>query len=454
MSSITEFFSSRFPEVSPHDFYRELFPSGSLEKKGEFVDGKYCAIAVQIVSATKAKRYSVTDDLTVIDDLTACNDFCVMSPISYAGKSQKQSHARFMYALTIDLDDIKHDDQGEPVGLDELWYRMTDIKNTAAAEYAVPKPTYIVASGHGVHLYYFFKKPIPLYRNVIEQLSVLRHELVRKIWNSYVTNLWENRQYESVTQSFRMVGTITKTGVRVKAYRTGSRVDMDYLNSYVREEFRVHTYTYSSSMSLDEAKKKYPDWYERRVVQQQPRGSWTNKRDLYEWWKRRIPEVLEGHRYFAVMALAIYAQKCAIPRDELEQDAYALVDSLNAIGNHQDTNPFTVDDVSKALEAYNADYQTFPRKNIEKLTAIRIDPNKRNGRKQAQHLRIARATLAIMNEGLESNLQGRPAGSGTKREIVQQWRAEHPQGKKIECQRQTGLSRPTVLKWWKIKLKW
>ena len=35
-----------------------------------------------------------------------------------------------------------------------------------------------------------------------------------------------------------------------------------------------------------------------------------------------------------------------------------------------------------------------------------------------------------------------------KEDVVKQWRAEHPNGKKAECIRDTGLSKPTVYKWW------
>ena len=37
-----------YPEVSPHDFYRELFPAGSLQQEPE--DGKGNIIATQIRS--------------------------------------------------------------------------------------------------------------------------------------------------------------------------------------------------------------------------------------------------------------------------------------------------------------------------------------------------------------------------------------------------------------------
>ena len=44
--------------------------------------------------------------------------------------------------------------------------------------------------------------------------------------------------------------------------------------------------------------------------------------------------------------------------------------------------------------------------------------------------------------------EGRPKGSGTAKKKVLQWRMKHPDGLKIDCERETGLSRHTILKWW------
>lgn len=44
-----------YPEVSPHDFYRELFPAGSLQQEPE--DGKGNIIATQIRPSGKGRTY-------------------------------------------------------------------------------------------------------------------------------------------------------------------------------------------------------------------------------------------------------------------------------------------------------------------------------------------------------------------------------------------------------------
>lgn len=107
--------------------------------------------------------------------------------------------------------------------------------------------------------------------------------------------------------------------------------------------------------------------------------------------------------------------------------------------------PFTKDDVMKALEAYNDSYMTYPIDTIVERTAIPIQKNKRNGRPQVIHMATMRAIQGVIDpDGAWRNKDGRP----TKKEQVQKWRAAHPDGRKADCVRDTGLSKPTVYKWW------
>ena len=434
-------------EVSPHDFYRDVFPEGELEEKGKYVDGEYTGIAISVNDKTKkVKRYSVTNELSVIDELCKCDDFCLMSPISYAGKARKSDNARFLYALAIDLDGIKQEDyKGVPVGIDTLFWQFD---GHGPSNY-LPLPTYIVSSGTGLHLYYIFEKPIPLFKNIVKELEKYKKRLTWQLWTQGVSHLSQNVQYESLFQGFRIPGTITKNGKRARVFMVdnGTKVTMEYLNRFVPEDYRTKDFAYKSKLTLSAAKKKYPEWYDRRVVRGEAKCSWTCKRDLYDWWKRKLEEgATDGHRYWCIQTLAVYAMKCGISREELETDAFGYIELLDSIGKRED-NPFTTNDVLKALEAYNASYVTYPVKTISDRTGIRIEKNKRNYRKQKLHLKIARATLEIMNDEKGIALQGRPDA----KDMVLRWRRFNPDGKKIDCERETGLSRKTVLKWWDYK---
>ena len=46
---------------------------------------------------------------------------------------------------------------------------------------------------------------------------------------------------------------------------------VEYLNQFVPEEYRATSFVYKSDLRLEDAKKKYPEWYQRRVVEKRPK---------------------------------------------------------------------------------------------------------------------------------------------------------------------------------------
>ena len=444
---IREYLDTYFDEVEPKEFYRAIFPEGELEEKGLQVQGKYNAIAVELLPPSSeqqrkapARRCFVHDGLESLDELLESDNFIILSPISYAGRSRSSQNARYIYALAIDLDGITD------IGKLQNLFHQIEIGY-------LPKPTFIVWSGTGVHLYYQFVQPLPCYKNVVAQLADLKTELTKKIWNGLVSELAEKPQIESLFQGFRLVGGVTKGGNRTKAYEIGGLIEVDYLNDFVPEKHRVKEYAYKSNLTLQEAAKKYPEWYDKRIVNKQPRGTWQANRAVYDWWLNELKaKIVVGHRYYGVMVLAIYAKKCGIDYDELSDDAYSLVDMLDEL-TIEEQNRFTREDVLAALEMFNDNYITFPIDSISALTAIHIEKNKRNHRKQPLHLKIARNTKAILKEAGELKSDGRPKGSKNKKqtnkEIVQQWQRDNPYKPVKACVAATGISQATVYRYWK-----
>lgn len=420
-----------FDEVEPKEFYRDIFPVGELQEKGVYEKGKYNAIAVEVLDEGKGvKRYTITDDLDMIDKLLESDNFVLLSPISYVGKSRDSENARYLYALAIDLDGIDTDSR-----MRDLWFQIDNEVH--------PRPTYVVTSGNGLHLYYVFEKPIPLFSNVVEGLTKLRRELIRFLWNKHVTCLYEKVQYESLFQGFRLAGGVSKKGVRTKVYWTGDKVTLEYLNGFVSDEFQLKSIQYKSDLTLAQAKEKYPEWYEERIIKGRPKKTWTCKRDLFDWWFNRIKnEKSVGHRYYCMMCLAVYAKKSGISRDELEEKAFSLLKDFDRISDDKD-NRFTEYDIVKALELYNDDYITFPIDTISSLTNIPIIKNKRNYRTQKKHLQGARAIRDINNENWREGNGRKP-----KKDIVVNWRIDNPNGTKSQCRNETGLSWDTIRKWW------
>ena len=435
--------------VTPFEFYREIFPVGSFERKGHFEDEKgngiavtvppkAAGIALEIQEEGKAKRYTITDELSELSEVYD-TDFTIMSPLSYFGRRRCGKNARYLYALVFDLDGV-----GMPQLRDTLHQMNKDI---------LPQATFVVNSGTGLHLYYVLKEPVPMYPYNQKCLKELKYSLTRQIWNKFTSTIKEP-QMQGILQGFRVVGSGSKLGREypVRAFRLGGPVELarllDYIPDSNGEQQRLEGLMRKSRLSLAEAKEKYPDWYERRIVKKERRGRWTVKRDLYDWWLHRIAdEIRVGHRFYGIMTLAIYAKKCGIDEDELRRDAFALLRPYDDM-SVEDINRFTKDDVVCALEMFNEDYVTFPRDDIAKLSGLTMPVNKRNWRKQKEHIQVMNTMKALKKQLGEAVNEGRPKGSGTAEERVREWRQQHPEGRKADCHRDTRLDPKTIRKWW------
>lgn len=442
-----ELSSMGYQSVCAIDFYDDIFGE-DLEPHRmpeDYRSGEYGGIAVERIPTNDSKKYrgkriTVTEgNMELYDLIEKSENFCMIAPVSYIGKQRTNKNARFLYALCIEIDNIepKH-------GIKELVYSW-NRKNLT-----MPQPTYIVCSGNGLHLYFVFERPIPLYQNLFEQLSAVKTHLTTHFWNKYITKSHnkEEIQYESINQPFRCVGTITKSGkAYTMAFHTGKKITIEYLNQRLPDDLKIKE-IYKSNLSLTEAKKLYPEWYQRRIVEKKGRGHWNRHEGIYYNWIEKVREgAVVGHRYSCLENLCSLAVQCQISPEQVEKDCWELAELLEEMTVDED-NHFTEYDILCALKTYhNADEGAYRRRIefISKKTGIELIPNKRNGRKQATHLKIARSTLAIMNEDEGKALQGRP----DKQNIIEEWQASHPDGTKAECIRDTGLSKPTVYKWWK-----
>ena len=134
-----------YPEVSPYDFYRELFPAGSLQQEPE--DGKGNMIATQIRPSGKGRtRQWVIDDSLKMLDKVIGDRFGLIPPISFYGKSHTKENAHELFAVVVDVD---------YVGKQQLKNLLKQFGNGVQL-----CPTYLVSSGKGVHLYYFLQEPV------------------------------------------------------------------------------------------------------------------------------------------------------------------------------------------------------------------------------------------------------------------------------------------------------
>lgn len=446
--ALLAYLNTFFDEIEPVVFYRSIFPEGELAESVKDPIGRYHAMAIDKDTDREHRRRNfVYNDFAELKRMIAQHRDAIIAPVTYNGLARTDENARFIYALTVDLDSLAED------GLANLCSQIDRAER-------IPAPTFIVWSGNGVHLYYQLSEPIACYESNLKTLKAYKKALTRLIWNRYVTDEWESPQYEAVTQGMRMVGGVTKEDengqrdiVRAFRYGDGDKVTTEYLDSFVEEKSRIKSLAYIPRGGKDVARLLYgEEWYQRRVVRRDARKQWYCNRAVYDSWLAKVKTgAVLGHRYFSVMALVIFAIKCGISKEDVKKDAYDLIPILDALTETGSNKHFTKHDVLCALEAYKPRYATFPREWIEKLTAIDLTPKvtrrprgKTLSRRAA--LDVANATKKAMKDAGRLK-EGRPS----KRDEVQAWRRDHPDGRKVDCMRETGLSKPTVLKHWEIR---
>ena len=439
--------NSLYDEVDGCSFYRYIFPDNQNqgEQCGRYEQPNaiylYTDERDQGTKRRLRRRIMLSD--TWEDDYMSYvekNPSTLCSGISYRGRSNNLENAQRMNALVFDLD---------AVGLYELRNLLLRFGQPAENIRTLPIPTFLVLSGTGLHVYYVFDEPIDLFPDIKLQMKALKYGLTFRMWDYKSTSKKEKVQYQSIVQGFRMVGSINpKYGIELRAFKTGGRVTLDYLNAYVKPQDRVdlNRRFAPSKMSREQAKELYPEWYQRVVVdknKQQKKWDIRGKQGfaLYDWWLRRASEVTGGHRYYYMMCLVIYACKCDVPKKKLKADLLGVYEELRQI---EHDNPLTLEDVQSALEVYSKEYYNFKIADIEYLTDLRIEKNKRNGRKQKVHLRLARATKEILKEENEMKPEGRPSLESR----VEEFLLANPEARKCDVVKGTGLSKPTVYKYY------
>lgn len=441
------------------DFYGDIFGEDLEEERlpEDYKHGEYAGIAIEKVKKTDEKgelvldnkgnpryigrRYTITKgNMKLYDLIDQSDNFCMIAPISYAGRVRKNENARFMYALCIEVDHLEPKN-----GLHELiWSWKRGFK-------AVPEPTYIVCSGSGVHLYYVFDRPIPLWRNVFERLTEIKKHFTPFLWSKYISLASEAIQYESINQPFRCVGSRTKDNSYALAFRVGQKLTIEKLNSFLSPEMKLNR-VYKAQHTLEEAKRLYPEWYQRRIEKGEDRGFYNRYKPIYFNWIKKILDkktgAVVGKRYNCLENLCSLAVQCNIEPEQVEADCRRVAEHFEALTDSED-NHFTEYDVLCALRTYhNASEQAYRRRieYISNKTGIALVPNRRNGRKQAEHLKMARFVRDELNKRKDNwrNGNGRP----DKAQQVFDYRAEHREAKKADCIRETGLAKMTVYKWW------
>ena len=401
----------------------------------------------------KNKTFVITSQVEQLNEILQ-HPFVIISPVSYTGKRRTKSNARYLYAIAIDIDSV------DGKNLDNLLYQSDPTRKVPLT---FPQPQIIVNSGSGIHIYFLLESPHPMFNDVYPILNKVKKELTRRVWNRGVTHEDPHKpQFQGNCQGFRLPGTQTKTRQKVTAFHN--------INPHVKPFYKITDLMANGGgflsdeeqqllakgkynpdrIPLKQARDLYPEWYERRIIQGHKSGRWFVKRDLYDWWKKQISEkVSVGHRYFCLMALAVYAAKCNIDEEEFMKDLESFVEPFDGISyTRNDDDRFTIEDALDAAAAYRECYCTFPIEDLRDITGIEIERNKtRKFKKQDKHLEEARA-IRDVRQKREGRIWNENGIKNTKLVEIFEWRKNNPEGSKYACAKELGISKPTVMKWW------
>ena len=463
------FLSVDYPEVSCFDMFRDIFPEESFERVGHPEDRRPNGFVTYIKKGEVDGESTYTErsrSTIVFDDLkgfteAAGDEFCITNCVAYSGRNRTRENAYKLYGIVIDIDYVDEEN------LVDLLFQMEGG--------IIPRCTYLVNSGTGLHAYYVFYEPIPLYRHLVEPINDFKKALTDLIWNQY-TSKEENKQFQSIFQGFRIPGSQSKLGRKypVRAHKIGEKVDEFYLNEFVDEEFRLKLDD-DNRLDLEYWKEEDPDWYERRIVRKEPPKHFLYNRGMYEKWRDSYIKsgAFDGNRYHCLCVLFANAVKCGIPFEEAMKDAEAMQEMLNKLTKHVN-NQFTMQDVRDASLYYNEESHYMKANTIRAKTKIDLPEGKRHigkdqdGRtiRNTQHDWLQADTVQVkgsdgrMKESVnvckanrelalqKAREEGRITGRPKKDKVVSEWRRANPDKDMKTCADETGLSINTVKKWW------
>ncbi len=426
-------------------------------------------------------------------DKVMSSSWALTYPVTFIGKRPLAKYARYLYGFVIDLDGV---------GLKQLDCFLDYAFNTTMDEMSAvgvvghygeayyPQPNIIVNSGHGLHLYYLLDTPVAMFIDNCAILSRVKRALIERIWNTFTSTI-EQPQYQGIYQGYRVPGTKTKFGEEVTAWYVKNR---DY---YTLEELNLNLSWKSDKgkmlmtddeisqlkgkgqyspnrVTLEEAKRRWPDWYQRVVVKSEKCGQWKVSRRVYDWFLRQLTteqarKVVVGHRYHCIRCLAAMAWKCrfdviikknqrrpivlkGVTLEELRKDAYSLMEAFES-KTQSDDNHFTSDDIESALLGYGETMFKMTKKTLALLSGLDVPiGTRRNGRNQQLHLKRARALRDLDRDTPWDINRGRKCIdvknlSRVAWEIFR-WQRENPNSNKAACARALQLDPHTVAKWW------
>lgn len=395
-------------EVNAWAFYEDIF--GTLDIVSPAIDR----------NQNKCIRMPIEE----LIDYAAGKDGVFLSTCTYFKDYYNSKGLMDVYAFVVDLDSCWSG------GLDSIL--KNGWQNSSRGNYHLP-PTYIVNSGTGLHLYYVLKRPVPAFsKQMLEIKNLYRKLAVHQSMRPFVG---AKPEVHWVGQTFRVPGSSSKQGMRVRAFK------MDFGRKYDIQEL-AEQYGVTYQFRYRGEHEDYPE-HEKKQHSGIKKKGWHTNRAFYDYCIRNIPDkTQQGHRYMTMCALSAIAFKCDVPKWQLKEDlARFLIDWNKGKVGHDRVERW---EITAAMKMYNERAWEMRREVIEEYFGWEFKPIKRNGRKRADHVKVMNTMRLLKKQLGEEVNDGRPSAE----QKVKEYRAAHPEARKTDCIRDTGLSKPTVYKWW------
>ncbi len=407
-----------------------------------------------------AKRKTVAID--ELPDYFGHNDVAI-NPCGYWNNYPKGSLMRRIYAFGMDVDEVR------PDTMKHLIAHIEDGK--------FPRPTAITNSGSGVH--FFFILDVALQVGSKEKY-LQNKKLAQQVYfmlHKRLMDLYPGVQKHHIGQDYRVVGSVTKFGDITTAWQSGSFWNIEDLARAVgvnSDEFylpmtsasipmQLYAKSIAKSLELPEPNmnnsREVYDFiaehkdaaYAIRCAEREKTGK--GKKKLFGWyettWNRVYTRTEAGNRFNAMKGLAIVACKCNISEERFEHDLYKL-STLWQERIWKGADPFNTDNIEAIMRMFrNGErYRKTKRETLEGYFGWKWSgKSKRREKplKREDHVKVMNTFRDIKYPNGEWRNQN---GAPTALDKVQEWRENHPDGKKADCIRETGLSKKTVYKWW------
>lgn len=450
-------------EVSCATFYQDyLFHELYTGELG----GSYKVLVTEYDAEAGSKVHKV--DVDELDGFLQMSDVA-LSPCLFHGNWRNKQLLNYVGAFVLDIDKLR------PKSL-QRFFRLFE-------EGRLLWPTFIANSGSGVHFYYVLDKMLKVDSVQNEANRMIAEAVYRKLYDDVIKKeKWVDAQRHWIGQDYRVVNSKTKLHLTSQIFKVGEIYTIEQLMEHfdikVDREKRYASKAmvkYAGNIAKDlgieppdysDAKVTYDFIRENKDEAYTVRKARRDQRNLKKsrkakssskpvtWYRNTLNHMYDhtmaGYRFSSMKALAIIAFKEQVPKDLFIADIRQLSAYWEAFDwKGDDFNPRNVEAIERLFD--NAvKYSNTTAETLEEWLGyeFRKIGVKRNGRSQNTHLKLARANKAILKELGEMKPEGRPKGSGTEAQKVAGWRILNPEGRKADCIRETGLSKPTVYKWW------